>query len=218
MAPGLDVVHENRVLGGVEDRAVACLRHPQRLVGALALRDVLLQPRLRVGDLQRHRVERAAQPAELVGALAGRCAPTRLPAASSSAARTSRAVRRVSRKWNTSHIASASAVTQPAQYSDCCTHLRARFRLVALEVVGEEQAAGAGRAQLVALAAHQDAGVAEQRVAVRVDRHAGATLANRAGRLLEIELRQHVGDRSSEPRAPRRGDDHAGGRRSARRG
>ncbi len=43
----------------------------------------------------------------------------RLPVAICSAALTSRAVRRVSRKWKTSHIVSASAVTHPAQYSAC---------------------------------------------------------------------------------------------------
>ena len=71
-------------------------------------------------------------------------------------------------------------------------HLRARFRLVPLEIVDEEQAAGARRTQLLALAAHQDAGVAEQLVAVRVDRHPGTALANRTGGLIEIELRQHL--------------------------
>jgi hypothetical protein len=39
----------------------------------------------------------------------------RLPDASSSAACTSRAVRRVSRKWKTSHMKKASADTHPAQ-------------------------------------------------------------------------------------------------------
>ena len=69
-------------------------------------------------ETTRHVVERAAQPAELVAALE---AAARREVARRDLLRrlTSRAVRRVSRKWKTSHIASASAVTHPAQYSDC---------------------------------------------------------------------------------------------------
>ena len=56
---GFDVDDEDGILGGIEDRPVARLRHPQRLVGALALGDV-------VGDGERHGVEGAAQPTELI--------------------------------------------------------------------------------------------------------------------------------------------------------
>ena len=104
----VDVVHEDRILGGIEYRAVARLRHPERLVGALSFGDV-------VGNGQRHRVECAAQPAELVGPLQVPAGRRDRPPRVRSTAPTSRAVRRVSRKWNTSHMARASAVTHPAQ-------------------------------------------------------------------------------------------------------
>jgi hypothetical protein len=68
--------------------------------------------------------------------------------------------------------------------------LGARLGLVALQVVGQEQAAGAERAQLVLAAAEQDAGVAEQRLAVRAERHAAAALADRAAGMAQVELRQ----------------------------
>ena len=200
-------MHENRVLGGVEDRAIACLRYPQRFGRTLALRDVLLQSRLRVGDLQRHRVERAAQTAELVGAAQvaarGEIAGGELFGGTHQA-------RGAARQQEVEHEPHRERQGRhPARPVERLLHdLRARLGLVPLEIVGEEQAAGARRAQLVALAAEQDAGVAEQRIAVRVGGHAGASLADRAGRLLEIELRQHVGDLLPEPRAPRRGDDH----------
>ena len=127
---GVDVVHENRVLGGVEDRAIAFLGHAQRLGGALALGDVL---RSRVC------VSATLAPSRRTRGSAGRARrcrcrslrAARLPAASSSAARTSRAVRRVSRKWNTSHMASASAVTQPGPVQRLLQDLRASFGLVA---------------------------------------------------------------------------------------
>ena len=54
---GVDVVHEDRVFGGVEDRAIARLRHAQRLVRALALGhvggDAAHGVRLAVGVVQR---------------------------------------------------------------------------------------------------------------------------------------------------------------------
>ena len=61
--------------------------------------------------------------------------------------------------------------------------------------------------KLVALAAHQDAGVAEQLVAVRIDRDSGATFADGHGGLIEIELRQDGGDLPPHPGATRRLDD-----------
>ena len=86
-------------------------------------------------------------------------------------------------------------------------NLRAGFRLVPLEIVGEEHAAGSRGTQFLALAAHQDAGVTEQLVAVRLDGHSRTTFANRAGYLIEIELRQHVRDLPPQPGTSRRGDD-----------
>ena len=173
--------------------------------------------RLRFGDVERHGVERAAQPAELVAALEA--------AAGGEIAR-GELLGRVHQPRGAP--GQQEMEHQPHRQRErrhpsrpverLLQHLRARFRLVALEIVGEEQAAGPRRTQLVALAAHQDAGVAEQHVAVRVDRHAGAALADRAGGLVEIELRQHVRDLPSQPGAPRRGDDRRCGRRSARRG
>ncbi len=88
-------------------------------------------------------------------------------------------------------------------------HLRACFRLVALEVVGKEQAAGARRPQLVARAPDEDARVAEKLFAGGIDGHAAAALADRSRGLVDVELGQHVGDLLVEPRAPRRGDDDA---------
>src|SRR5437763_8038366 len=81
--------------------------------------------------------------------------------------------------------------------------LRARFGLVALQIVGEKHAAGARWTELLALGAHQDVGVAKELDIVRVDRHSRATLAYGA----QIELRKHVPDRLSEPCAFGRRDD-----------
>src|SRR5579862_2270667 len=82
--------------------------------------------------------------------------------------------------------------------------LRSTFCLVVLEVVGEEQTAGARRAQLVALAAHEDTSVSKQLVASGIGRHARATFANGVRRLRQVELRQYAGDRLPEPCEPSR--------------
>jgi hypothetical protein len=85
-------------------------------------------------------------------------------------------------------------------------HLCAGFGLVVLQVVGQEQAAGPGGAKHVALAAHQDAGVAQELVAAGIERRAGAPLADGRRHGLERELRQHVGNLLAHPGAPRRLD------------
>src|ERR1700730_16604876 len=54
-----DVVYENGIFRGVENRSIACLRHPQRLVSALAFGNV-------GGNGERHGVEGAAQPTEFI--------------------------------------------------------------------------------------------------------------------------------------------------------
>ena len=196
---GFDVDDENGILGGVEYRAVARLRHAQGFIGALALGDVL-------GDGERHGVEGAAQPAELVaspeaaaggkaalGELLGGMHQPRGPP------RQQEVEHQPHRERERRHP------SRPVERLP--EHLGARFRLVALEVVGEEQAAGPSGTELVGLTAHQDAGIAQQLVAVRVHGHSGATLADGDGGRLEIELRQDGGDRLSQPRPSGRLDD-----------
>ena len=57
-------------------------------------------------------------------------------------------------------------------------HQCTSFRLVLLEIVGQEQAARTRGTQFIMLTTHQDAGVTEQFFAVGPDRHSGATFAN----------------------------------------
>jgi hypothetical protein len=85
-------------------------------------------------------------------------------------------------------------------------NLRASFCFVPLEVVGQKHVAGSRGTQLVTFGAHQDAGPAEQLVAVR-DNGQSRTPFTVAGRLLKIELRQHVGYWPPQPGVPRRGND-----------
>ncbi len=201
---GLDVVHEDGILGRVEDRPVARFRDPQCLGRAPALVDVLAQPGLRVGDLERHRVEGAAQPPELVAPLetaAGGEIPRREPFGRV------HQPRRAPRQKKMKHQPHAQRERRhPAgPVERLLDNLRACFRLVALQIVGEIHAAGARRTQLLALAAHQDAGMAEQLAAVRDDGHSRAPFATPRP-LIEIELRQHLGRLAPEPRTSCRGD------------
>ena len=87
-------------------------------------------------------------------------------------------------------------------------HLRASFRLVALEIVGEKQAAGSSGTQLVALAAHQDAGVPR---AARCRSGSTVIPARRSRTATAAWSRsncgKHRGDLLSHPGASRRLDD-----------
>jgi hypothetical protein len=173
---------------------------------ARALGEVLAQSRLRLRDVERHRVERAAQPAELVGSLQ---VAARREVSRGDLFRRSHEPRRAPREQEMEHEPHREREHRhPARPVErLLDDLGARLGLVPLQVVGEEQAAGARRAQLLAAATEQDAGVTEQLVSVRVDADSRAALANGARRLIEIELLRHVGELASEPRTARRGDD-----------
>ena len=156
---GVDVVHEDRVLGGVEDRAVARLRCAQRLVGAHALGDVLRRSRMR------HGVEGAAQTAELV---APAQAAARREIARGELLGGVHQLRRAARQQEMEHQPHGQREgghpSRPVER--LLQDLRARFGLVALRDrrrgTGCRCATGRSSSRV---AAHQDAGVAEQRVA-----------------------------------------------------
>ena len=146
--------------GRVEHRAVLLLARAQRRFGRLAVGDVARQR-------QRHGVERAAQAAEFVGTLE---AAARREVARRDLLRRAHQPRRAPRQQEVEDQPHRERQRRhpsgPVQRLP--DDLRARLRLVALEIVGEEQAAGARRPQLFAGAAHQHARVAQQLVAAGV--------------------------------------------------
>ncbi len=198
---GVDVVHEDRVLRCVEDRAIAHLRRAQRLVHARTLGNVAAQPVLRIRDLERHRVEGAAQPAELVAA--GKAAARAQIARRELLGRVHELRRAAGEDEVKDQPHRERQRRHPARPVERLLHdLRARLGLVAAQVVGQEHGAGPRGAQLGAVATDQNLGVTEQIVAVGHDHHARAPLAHG----LQVDVRQRVRDRASDQRAPCRGD------------
>ena len=200
--PPFRVLDGNDRGGVVENLLQPRLAVLELALHACALLDVAPQPRVRVGDLQRHRIERAAQSAELVVTV--QVAAGREITRSELLGRMDES-RRASREEEMEDEPQGERECghPPRPVERLLLDLRARFRLVPLEIVGEEHAADPRRTQFLALAAHEDARVADQLVAARHDRHPRGPLARGA----EVELRQHVGDRASEPGAARRRND-----------
>ncbi len=196
---GIDVMHEDGVLGRVEYRPIAGFRHPQRLVGPLAFGDI-------GGDGKRHGVEGATQPTELItsleiaaGSEVSRCKllggvdQPRSPACE--------------QEMKYQPHGQRKRRHPPGPVERLLLHLRASFGLVALQVIRQEHVAGSRRTQFVAFAAHQHASMTEQLVATRGDGQSRAPLGHGPCCLTAVELRQHIRDFLAEPGAPRRSDD-----------
>jgi hypothetical protein len=128
--------------GVVEDLMQPCLAVLELALHPRALGDVLVQPRLRLLYIERHRVERAGEARELVATL--EAAPHREVAGSEILGRVDEPPR-TPRQQEVEHQPHRQREHgDPARPQQRLPHhLRARFRLVALQVVGDEEAAGA---------------------------------------------------------------------------
>src|SRR6185312_12060318 len=148
-----------------------------RLRGTHPLGNVLAQSRLRGGNLERHAVEGAAQPSELVGPSE---VTSSIEISSGEFFRCAHQLRRAPGQKEMKY--------QPHRQSEhrhpagpverLLKNLCSSLRLVPLKIVAQEDGAGPGRTERVAFTAHQNAGVAEQFAAIRVGGHSSTAFSN----------------------------------------